>query len=245
MEKPNFDKWIHRPLFARSYLWQALACFALLVCGIVVLVLLTGNVNGWHRAVATVSGTENGLVVTYNTAEGTIVDAPLLYGDRNWQEGRSVWVRYRVDDPNTVQSYRHYIWMGVCLLAAGIIVGLLALLGFGEDRKRTARLQAVAERGQPVEAQVVSVYNDMVGLTRRSRQAYCRLDCYYTPTAEQAIEGDGGVWIFTSERFANPHQRFTGTVTVYVTLDDPNNYYVDLTTLRVETVEEDAQDTSI
>lgn len=172
-------------------------------------------------------------------------NVPLLYADRGWKVDRKVSARYRLDDPSVVQAYGHNAWLGACLLAAGVIVAALAGMGLADSRKRAKRLRAVAERGVAVEAQVVNVYNDLTGLSKRRRNAFCRLDCYYTPTPDRAVEGDGGVWIFTSERFANPHHRFTGTVTVYVTPDDPDNYYVDLQSLSVRNVQEDASPDAI
>lgn len=64
MEKQDFEKLIYKPWYARAYLWQALAGVALLLCGIVVLVLLTGSVNGWQRTTAIVTDNTDGIVVS-------------------------------------------------------------------------------------------------------------------------------------------------------------------------------------
>ena len=143
-------------------------------------------------------------------------------------------------------SKRDAIILGVCLLVSALILGTISISLWREDSRKRKRLAHVAECGVPIKAQILSVYQDYAGFTPRARARFGRLDCVYYPKAQEVAQTESGqsaIWLFTSERFLRPAHKFEGYVTVYVVPSAPDDYYVDLNSLEVTTVQDASDET--
>lgn len=231
-----------KPWYLQPYTWQlAVAILATVAC-VVIMVLGLADVNGWHRAKGKVHLTENEVQVSFRTVDGQLVEnARLNEPNTGWKEGQIIRIRYRIEGDVVAQTYSGTIVLGVCLAVAGLVIAALGISQLKDEQKRKKRMQHVQEAGRPVEAMVLSVFPDYMGLRKRDRTRYSRLDCAHYPTVKhpQQESGQDAMWIFTSERFLTPSNKFKGKVTVWVVEDNHDDYYVDLTTLQVEEVDDD------
>ncbi len=227
-----------RPVYTKPYFWQlALSTLLAALCA-VVFVLGVGEIGDLKRAKATVHLVDAYTYeLRFDTATGeAVVRKTSRVPVRDFKEGQTLPVRYHATDPTQVEPYVDMIVLGACLAVAAVVLGFIGVFATREDCKRRKRWQDVLAEGVPVAATVISIYPDYVGLTKRARRRYSRLDCAYTPARAEAAEGS--VWLFTSERFLTPEAKFEGNVTVYVVPNRPENYYVDLDSLVIDRVVE-------
>ena len=221
------------PWWRRNYIWLAAAAVLLAVLCVLVFLAGVADLGGHVRTQATVS--ENLETVQYPLRDGTlqVSESTPVRTRQNLHAGQIIPVRYREDDPATYQPYSEAMILGICLAAAALVAAALAASIGRDDRRKRQRYLRVAADGVPVVADVLNVYPDYTGFTRRSRQMYSRLDCAYLPDAPlmQTESGREDLWLFTSDRFPTPAGDIKGHVTVYVRTDAPDEYYVDLTTL--------------
>jgi hypothetical protein len=230
-----------KPWWTRIYIWQLAGAAMMAIACVLVLILLVGNVGGWRRAKAPVKMIDaNTYTITFDTDSGsythTVSRANAI---RDLKDGQTFYFRYRTADPTIIESYTESMILGICLGVASLILAALAISMWRDDERHAAGLERVKALGTPVRAEVLSIFPDYMGLTRKSRNRYCRLDCAYCPETEGATQQESGqsrIWLFTSDRFAAPEHKFKGHVTVYVIPNAPDDYYVDLTSLEVEEV---------
>lgn len=240
IERPNAPIPTSAPLMTKHFFWMLVAAAVLAVACILAGMLGCLSVGGWHRAKAeVVMVDEYTYTVTFDTPAGQVTATKHSnVVQRDVKDGSTLHFRYKEDDPQVVVPYTDMAVLAICLAVAAVASAWVGLSMWREERKHYKKWARVQQEGTPVEAKVINVYNDYLGLTRRARQHYSRLDCAYINQSgvKQEESGRNDLWLFTSERFATPDSKFEGTVTVYVIPDNPDDYYVDLQSLQVDRV---------
>lgn len=244
MQQFDIQKAYDNTWYKRKCVWLYVATAVALIAAVLVMVLGIADVNGWHKAkgVLHIDQENKVITVTYTTAEGVEETATLHENNISWTDGSTVKIRYKTNDHSKVQSYSTDTTMGICLFVGAAMLAVLATNFLRDDRKRLQTLRAIAEKGTPVECEVVSVFHDVTAMGPKKKQTY-RLECAFTPSdAGENAEGEKApILVFMSEPFLNPSRAaFKGKVTTYVDLNNPDDYYVDVDSLQIEETKDDA-----
>lgn len=230
----ELSKMYDKTWYKHKHTWMYIAAALLALGGILTFVLGVASVAGWQQATATVHLVINSdyISVSFVTLDGQEVETQLHDFDTSLADGKTTGIRYRIDDPTKVQLYGTDITLGVCLFVAALMTAILATTYWRDDRKRYKCLASVAQKGQPVQCDVLNVFHDAAAIIGRNKKNRYRLECAYYPETPEAEEKK--IWVFLSDSFLNTKGKFAGHVTTYVNFDNPDEYYVDLSTLTIE-----------
>ena len=214
-----------------TYPRYLIGCAIAVAATVIALVLGVGNVLGWQRTEATVLGKENATVtIEYVDLEGTTHTNVPMGSSFAGKPGSTMLIRYKTSQPEQVEALGINIILGCAVGMAAIMLGALAVIFLRMETKEQKGKEAALANGHPVECRILSVQSEPT-LRYGKESHYVRLDC--VPVDLEGADPEDIV-IYTSERFVNPHREVQGTVTVLVANDDPQKYYVDLDTIKLD-----------